>query len=61
MAVGGLPIPNANHAESVANMSLELLDALKDFNEKNAKMLNNKQWNIRIGLHTGSVVAGVMI
>ncbi len=60
VAVGGLPIPSPTHAESVANMALEVLDALKDFNEKNAKFLHGKQWNIRIGLHTGRVVAGVI-
>jgi adenylate cyclase len=60
MAVGGLPVPSPFHAESVANMSLEVLEALKDFNEKNIKALGGKPWNIRIGLHTGSVVAGVI-
>lgn len=60
MAVGGVPVPSPSHAEAVANMSLEVLEALKDFNEKNIKALGGKPWNIRIGLHTGSVVAGVI-
>lgn len=60
MAVGGVPIPSTNHAECVANMSLEVLEALKDFNEKNQKSLGGRDWNIRIGLHTGRVVAGVI-
>lgn len=60
MAVAGLPIPVANHAEAVINMSLEVLESLKEFNEANKKLITGKEWNIRVGVHTGRVVAGVI-
>lgn len=55
MAVGGLPIPRADHAEIVADMALGMFEDLRDFNEKNAMELN-----MRIGLNSGPVVAGVI-
>jgi class 3 adenylate cyclase len=55
MAVSGLPTPNPNHAEAAARMSLAMHAALHDFATK---------WNvplqIRVGLNTGPVVAGVI-
>lgn len=41
-------------------MALEVLEAVKDFNKKNSQLLQGKEWNIRIGLHTGSIVGGVI-
>ena len=54
-AVGGLPDPRANHAEAVAEMALEMLDALADLNRERGTNLA-----IRIGLNSGPVVAGVI-
>ncbi len=55
MVVGGLPVPISNHAEAIAQMALDMLAALTFFNEK-----NNKTFSIRIGIHSGPVVAGVI-
>ena len=61
MLVGGLPTASKNHAETVANaeavanLSLEMLEAVQQFNQK-----NNDNFKIRIGIHTGTVVAGVI-
>jgi len=55
MAVGGLPIPRADHAEIVADMALGMFEDLKGFNQKNGMELN-----MRIGLNSGPVVAGVI-
>lgn len=52
MAVGGLPIPSANHAEAVADAALEI-------REEFYKLTNN-HLQLRIGVHTGPVVAGVI-
>jgi len=55
MVVGGLPNPCTNHAESIANMALDMQKAIIRFNEKYGNTLK-----IRIGINTGSVVAGVI-
>lgn len=55
MAVGGLPTPQADHAERVANAALEMLPALV----RVGKWLD-LPLKVRIGLHTGDAVAGVI-
>lgn len=55
MVVGGLPTPMANHAEAIAHMALDMQTEIIRFNVK-----NNKAFSIRIGIHSGPVVAGVI-
>ncbi len=55
MAVGGLPEPQADHAERVANAALEMLPALA----RVGKWLD-MPLSVRIGLHSGDAVAGVI-
>jgi len=55
MLVGGLPTRNSNHPASVALIAFEMQNAIATFNKR-----NNLNLNIRIGMHTGSVVAGVI-
>ena len=55
MAVGGLPEPQPDHAERVANAALEMLPALS----RVSKWLD-LPLKVRIGLHTGDAVAGVI-
>jgi class 3 adenylate cyclase/NAD(P)-dependent dehydrogenase (short-subunit alcohol dehydrogenase family) len=55
MAVGGLPEPKANHADLVAKAALDMLPAINDISKKVDLPLT-----VRIGLHTGDVVAGVI-
>ncbi|MGB0561113.1 MAG: adenylate/guanylate cyclase domain-containing protein [Spirulinaceae cyanobacterium] len=55
MVVGGLPEPMPNHAATIAKMSLDMQAVLGEFNRK-----NQRQLSLRIGIHTGSVVAGVI-
>ncbi|MGE5656953.1 MAG: adenylate/guanylate cyclase domain-containing protein [Actinomycetota bacterium] len=55
MVVGGLPTPKADHAEAIAQMALDMQTAIAEFNAK-----NNKAFSIRIGIHSGPVVAGVI-
>jgi adenylate cyclase len=55
MVVGGLPNPRKDHAEAIANMALDMQQAIIRFNEK-----HNDAFSIRIGINTGSVVAGVI-
>ena len=55
MAVGGLPIPRSDHAEIAADMALGMFEDLTTFNAENKADLN-----MRIGLNSGPVVAGVI-
>lgn len=55
MLIGGAPIGRADHAEAVANMALEVEDLLKKISFDFGKPLN-----MRIGINSGPVVAGVI-
>lgn len=55
MVAGGLPIPQSNHAEAVADMALEMLEAISQF-----QRVDHHPFQLRIGIHTGSVIAGVI-
>ena len=55
MAVCGVPDPRPDHAVALADMALEMLQRLKQFNKTHGSSLR-----IRIGLNTGPVVAGVI-
>lgn len=55
LAVCGLPDSNPNHAENVARLAKEILTYLTDRNAKQPI-----KWHCRIGIHTGSVIGGVV-
>lgn len=55
MVAGGLPMPCTNHAESIAEMALEMQQEIMKLSRECDKPLN-----IRIGINTGPVVAGVI-
>lgn len=55
MLVGGLPTPRSDHAEAVADMAIDMFDAIERLNRQ-----NNSNIRIRVGIHTGPVVAGVI-
>lgn len=55
MAVCGLPYANPEHADQVAALSLKILEQLQFFNKQNETYLK-----MRVGAHSGAVVAGVV-
>lgn len=55
MVVGGLPVPDKNHLEKVADIALRFRNSLPELRTKLGYPLQ-----LRIGLHTGNVVAGVI-
>ena len=55
MVVGGLPLPLENHARAIAQMALDMQQAITDFQAD-----TGEQFQIRIGINTGPVVAGVI-
>lgn len=59
MAAGGLPIPNQTHARDVVNAGLEIQEYLTTY--KKRKIANGESpFEMRIGIHTGPVVAGIV-
>ncbi len=59
LAVAGLPMANKNHAEVVVRAALEMQLYLKNKNLEREKM-GKPKFYARIGVHSGSVVAGVV-
>lgn len=58
MVVSGLPIRNGNqHAREIARLALALLEAVHNFKIHHRP---NDRLKLRIGLHTGACVAGVV-
>ncbi|HBB30465.1 MAG TPA: adenylate/guanylate cyclase domain-containing protein [Cyanobacteria bacterium UBA8803] len=55
MVASGLPVPRPDHAESIAEMALDMQQEVKQFNQ-----LHSTKLDIRIGINTGEVVAGVI-
>jgi class 3 adenylate cyclase len=59
MCAGGVPLPNTTNALDAVNAGLEIADFVnKDVQEKKKKGIPS--WDIRIGINTGSVIAGVV-
>lgn len=56
MVVGGLPKPCDNHAEKVAHMACTMMEA----SQKVLSPVDKQPLKIRIGIHSGSVMAGVV-
>ena len=56
MAVSGLPVPAATHAVDVVSAALEINQFMQDRRKK----YGDKTFNIRIGIHSGDVVAGIV-
>jgi hypothetical protein len=54
MAVGGLPASNYSHPLDVALAAMEILLYMEN------KKDNNVDWDVRVGIHTGPMVAGII-
>ena len=55
MVVGGLPTPRDDHASAIAAMALDMQAAIELFNQTSDTSIS-----IRIGIHSGPVIAGVI-
>ena len=55
MVVAGLPTPRTDHAEAIAQMALDMQQAIVNLSAEMGEALS-----IRIGINSGSVVAGVI-
>ncbi|MBK6986742.1 MAG: hypothetical protein IPH33_00050 [Bacteroidetes bacterium] len=59
MCAGGLPIANKTHAIDVVYAALEIQQFIQEHLEQRKKE-NKEPFEIRIGIHTGPVVAGIV-
>ena len=56
MCAGGLPVPNKTNAADVINAGMEI----RDFMLRRRSENSNPGFEIRIGVHTGPVIAGIV-
>ncbi|MBK9599054.1 MAG: adenylate/guanylate cyclase domain-containing protein [Flavobacteriales bacterium] len=59
MAAGGLPTPNSTHAMDVVHAALEMRDFIAEGKARKVAA-GLPYFEIRIGVHTGPVVAGIV-
>jgi PAS domain S-box-containing protein len=59
MCAGGLPLSNKSNPIDVTLASLKIQDFV-EHREKERVKEGNARWHLRIGLHTGEVIAGVI-
>ncbi len=59
MCASGLPEPSLTHAEDIARAALDMLAFVKEEKQKRSKQ-GLPFWDIRIGISSGPVVAGVV-
>ena len=55
MVVGGLPVHRSDHAEAIAEVALSMQQEITNFRRD-----DREPFALRIGVNTGSVVAGVV-
>jgi class 3 adenylate cyclase len=59
MCVGGVPTADKDNPIRIATAALEMLAFIKEWKAKKIKQ-GKEAWDLRIGIHTGAVVAGVV-
>ncbi len=58
MAVSGIPEGYPGHANDICKAALDILEFVQGMNIQR-KVLGKEPWKIRIGIHTGPVIAGM--
>lgn len=59
MAAGGLPVPNQTHATDVVKAALEVQQYMQE-RKQSRQAAGELVFEVRIGIHTGPVVAGIV-
>jgi class 3 adenylate cyclase len=59
MAAGGLPKPSDSHAIKVVRAAMDIRDFMNDLKSERQRK-NQPCFDIRIGIHSGPVVAGIV-
>ena len=60
VCAGGLLAENPHHAADACLAALKMLNFIKEVHLLRKEYLNERFWDIRIGIHTGKVAAGVI-
>jgi len=56
MVVAGAPVPRHDHAQAMAHFATEIMNTMKEFRS----FSTGEEIQLRIGIHSGEVVAGVI-
>lgn len=59
MCAGGIPVYDKNHVCNIVKASLEMLRFIEQYNQERTEN-GFETWDIRIGIHVGPVIAGVV-
>lgn len=59
MCAGGVPVENTSNPKDALQAALEMIRWVDDWNRKRL-IAGHERWDIRIGIHTGELVAGVI-
>ncbi|MGB0425062.1 MAG: adenylate/guanylate cyclase domain-containing protein, partial [Flavobacteriales bacterium] len=59
MCATGIPNVNEQHATLLVDFAMEMCESMKGINQRN-KDKGLPQWNLRIGIHSGPLIAGVV-
>jgi adenylate cyclase len=59
MCAGGIPTPDKDHVLKIVKASLEMQDYIINMNRRR-KAEGKEVWDLRVGIHVGPIVAGVV-
>lgn len=59
MCAGGIPSPDPDHVKKIVAAAFEIIQYMESWNQQRAKK-NLAPWELRVGIHVGPVVAGVV-
>jgi class 3 adenylate cyclase len=59
MCAGGIPVPNTTNPKDAVRAALALQAYMQEF-VTNRKAERKPYWEVRIGLHTGPIISGVV-
>lgn len=59
LGVGGVPVANKTHVKDAILAGLEIIEFMKEFGERRESS-GKKPWGIRVGIHTGPLITGVV-
>ncbi|MEJ7828703.1 MAG: adenylate/guanylate cyclase domain-containing protein [Segetibacter sp.] len=59
MCAGGIPVEDEDHVYKMVKAGIEIQEFVETYNQQ-CKVSGQECWNVRIGIHVGPVVAGVV-
>lgn len=59
MAAGGVPLSNSTHPQDAVRAGLQMIQSVEKVRKANVKS-GKPPWEVRIGIHSGDLVAGVI-